>query len=378
MFKIIYSLILDAYYQYFPWSKPSKKVDVVFVVHPRDENDTLRKFPFLKYIPISIVRFLMLRFWVVTVAPIHIGERRHAGLVLSITLTAKQMLDNRNRANIMINRAVAYAKKYGAKVVGLGALTSSLTNGGTNLNVDLNEMRITTGRLFTSLNVAMLVDRGVKELGLNSKNISIAIVGAAGSIGSASAQILASWGYKNFILIDLSNKHKRINEVKSYILDNNTDATITVSDAIDSCINANVIVTATNKDGALITKELVTSGMLIVDDAQPTDVADELLLNDDLLVLSGGAVYAPHVTIPFNMGLSDKSSIHSCLAEALILSEMPSVSGSSLGELRRIEMDHIKELQKASEQLLFTSAVFQNKKRVYSEEEIAHVRSFII
>lgn len=348
---------------------------MAFIVHPRTEEDTIKKFPFLRILPISLVRLIMKHFWVVRVAPIHVGEKRNEGIVLSIPLTAKQMLDDRPRAVRFIKQAYAYAHKQGASVVGLGALTASLTHGGTLLNGSEHTPRITTGRLFTSLNVATLVHRGVTALGLDKKNIVVSVVGAAGSIGSAAAQILSFWGYNNLLLIDLSNKKERMEEIASYIKEHNRLATVTISDAISDVKGTQVIVTATSKEGALITSEHVSPGVIIVDDAQPSDVEEELLMRDDLLILSGGAVRTPHVKIPFDMGLKDSSTIYSCLAEALLLNEMKHVRGSSLGEFRKIDMDTVQELSVVAKEFSFESGVFQNNKRVYSDSDVEHIRS---
>ncbi len=373
--KSLYFLLQDIYYQLIPWSTPSHKIKVAFIVHPRTEEDTLRKFPFLRVFPISFVRAVMKRFWVVSVAPIHVGDKRHEGIVLSIPLTAKQMLEDRPRAVRYIKQAYAYAHKRGAKVVGLGALTASLTHGGTLLNGTDKTPRITTGRLFTSLNVATLVNRGVVACGLDKKNIVVSVVGAAGSIGSAAAQILSFWGYNNLLLIDLSNKKERMEEIASYIKEHNKLATVTISDELSDVRGTQVIVTATSKEGALITSEHVVPGVIIVDDAQPSDVDEELLMRDDLLILSGGAVRTEHVKIPFNMGLKDSSTIYSCLAEALLLNEMHEVRGSSLGEFRKIDMDSVEELSAVAKQFSFESGVFQNNKRVYSDSDVEHIRS---
>lgn len=373
--KSLYFLLQDIYYQLVPWSTPSRKVHVAFIVHPRTEEDTIKKFPFLRFLPLPLVRALMKRFWVVSVAPIHVGEKRNEGIVLSIPLTAKQMLDDRKRAVRYIQDAYAYAHKRGARVVGLGALTASLTHGGTLLAATDATPRITTGRLFTSLNVASLVERGVTALSRNKETIVVSIVGAAGSIGSAVAQILSYWGYTNFILIDLSNKKERMEEIHSYIKEHNKKASVTISDNLNDVKGSHVIVTATSKEGALIMSEHVAPGVIIVDDAQPSDVDEALLMRDDLLILSGGAVRTPHVKIPFDMGLKDSSTIYSCLAEALLLNEMSHVRGSSLGEFRKIDMDTVQELKEVATQFSFESGVFQNNKRVYSDSDVEHMRS---
>lgn len=375
MLKSLYYAWLDAYYQFVPWSKPARKINVAFIVHPRTEKDTIRKFPFLRLLPISLLRFTMKHFWVVSVAPIHVGGKRNEGLVLSIPLTAKQMLDDRERAVRIIKQAYKYAHKRGAKVVGLGALTASLTHGGMLLEGTKDTPRITTGRLFTALNVATLVHRGVTALNLDKTSIEVSVVGAAGSIGSATAQILSFWGYNNLLLIDLSNKKERMEEVRSYIKEHNRLASVTISDSLDDIKGTEVIVTATSKEEALITNKHVKPGIIIVDDAQPSDVDEALLLRDDLLILSGGAVKTSHVKIPFDMGLKDPSTIYSCLAEALLLNEMGSISGSSLGEFRKIDMDKVNELSVVAKEFSFESGVFQNNKRVYSDSDVERIRS---
>ena len=82
--------------------------------------------------------FLEYIFWPVTASHINgvtnkkTGEKV-TGIIISIPMTASQMLTNRTQALKQIKKAVRLAKNVGATHIGLGALTASLARGGLDL-----------------------------------------------------------------------------------------------------------------------------------------------------------------------------------------------------------------------------------------------------
>lgn len=353
--------------------KAHKTYDVAFLVHPRGVGDIVRKFPFLGVFPKGLILALMHLLPPVRVAPIRIQDKEVRGIIIAVPLTSRQMLNNRGLALNHIQRAVSLAEKFNVSAIGLGAMTASLSHGGTKLSPQ--KARITTGRLFTAMTVASMARRGVEALGYDPKNIRVGIVGAAGSIGSASAQLLARAGYTSFTLVDLSSNSSKLEEIVQTLKKIQPAVQVSCTESVDAITGHKLIITATSKDGALITDKHALPGVIVVDDAQPPDTEKSLCLEGDVLVLSGGAVEAPSVSVPFYMGMSDPNSIYSCMAEVLLLSLSPSIEGSNTGELREISFNAVLELEQSAKEAGFGEAPFQNEYRAYTEEDITHIRT---
>ena len=73
-----------------------------FIVHPRDIPDVYRKYPFLKFLPIPALEWFLRHFWPVVLSEVEgmktLDGKPVKGWIITIPLTAKQMLDDRNLA----------------------------------------------------------------------------------------------------------------------------------------------------------------------------------------------------------------------------------------------------------------------------------------
>ncbi len=197
-----------------------KKSDgYAFLVHPRDTKDVIIKYPFLKNFSDKSIKTFLKNFWPVTVSEIEglVNEEGQniKGWVISCPITADQMLHDRELAKKFIIKTAKLAEKKGAKIIGLGALTASLTRGGLDIEKEVN-CKITTGKIFTAKIVTDTLIDALDRLGVKSKDIKISVLGAAGSIGSASAQILAKKGFNNINLVDLSDKYEKTEKLNKY------------------------------------------------------------------------------------------------------------------------------------------------------------------
>jgi predicted amino acid dehydrogenase len=282
-------------------------------------------------------------------------------------------MTDRDAAREQILTTAKLAYNLGARYIGLGALTASLSRGG----LDVHEhypVEIATGRFYTVINIAELVQHSLEALDIPVATACVTIVGAAGSIGAGVAQVLAYKGIRHLTLIDLTDKRADVDSVCKHINTEQQGMTMTVLDAMQEPFVADIIVTATNKPNALIQKKHVLPGTVIVDDAQPSDVAAELLEDPDYLVLEGGVVHSHDITIPFDMGLQQPGDIFSCLAELLIIAEGSVPISSPLGRELIIDQDLMKKLQRRAVRLQFTAGDFQNQHKLYTKEEVARVR----
>lgn len=351
-----------------------------FLVHPRNLNDVYIKFPFLRFLPRSFVYFLLTKMPPVLVSRIKGLRDREGkpvgGYVISIPLTAKQMIENRTLAVKKMIEAVRFAKKRGVAIIGLGALTASLSRGGIDLANKEKEMGFTTGRAYTVKTVTDYVKNVIGEFNFNKTKVKIAIVGAAGSIGSGCAALLSEWGIDNFLLIDLERKlpdvENKIKEIHSRV--SHDRLTIKKSHHIGDVNMADIIITATNAPEVVLRGTDVQSGAIIINDAQPSDIAPDVYDRDDVLVIEGGVISTPGIRTHFNFGLAHHEEAFCCLGEVLVLAHNGLFSTFTIGNL---EKKYIEDIEKISEQLHFSITKYQNEFGYIDPERIFHVKKII-
>jgi len=373
--RAFYDLLLERFL-------PGKELTgFAFIIHPRDIRDVYTMYPFMRLLPVSVVKFFLLHiFWPVTITNIT-GARTLEdgtplkGWMISSPITPDMLVENREAARRSFIRTVRLAEKRGAKYVGLGALSASLTRGGKDLTEHTNA-HIVTGRLFTAHNVSDLVLRGAEALDIDVKNAEVSIIGAAGSIGSATAQILANKGCTKFNLVDLARKAERLTKLTEYLTEINSAISIQISEDIKSVSNSDVIIIATNRTDAFLKSEHIKHGALVVDDAKPVNVDPAVIESrPDILVLEGGAVHTESIHVNINIGLQHRTDIYSCLAEVIILTASNAKDHYNVGELMKIDFAEVERLALLAKQLGFSTGEFQNYKLQYTDEHITTARS---
>ena len=375
--KLFGGMINDGLTLLFPKKNNQEVYRYGFLVHPRDHKDIYRKYAFLRVLP----RWAMLLFekymWSVTVSKITGLKDKEGvsvmGYVISIPMTAETMLEHRELALQKIRQAVKLARGKGVKVVGLGALTSSLTKGGKDL-VDIKGVSITTGHTYTGYNVTAYLFDFAQKYHIDLEKITVAIVGAAGSIGSLSAQIIARSGLvRRIILIDIDRKMDSVDKLSTEIKKMHSSIQITATTDMLQLQDAHVIITATNAKGALVMDKMVKKGTVIIDDAQPSDVSDEVFERKDVLVLEAGAVHTPGITTNFNLGLHDRYDNFCCMAELLIYAHKKTQVHGTVG---RADVSDINEMQKIGKYLGFSLPQYQNMYTLHDDatiEEVARI-----
>lgn len=375
------NLAIDALHDLFALILPQKKNNIykfAFIVHPRSYNDIERKFPVFRYVPNAITGIFTRNFWPVTLSKVtgltsqKSGREIH-GYIISILPTAHQLVENRTLALRRITQACILARKKGAKLIGLGGLTSSLSRGGLDL-VNKIDINITTGHAYTGYNVAQNVFALVEYMNLEKTHINIGIVGAAGSIGSTCARILARAGYINFYLIDLERKKQHLDPLSKDVLSLNSKVRIITSHQIGDIKQCDIVIAATNAPEALIRSEDLKYGAIVIDDAQPSDVHPDVFLREDVLVIEAGVTHTPNINNNFNFGLKDRQDNFCCLAEVLIL------AANEWGEhyvVNRPTIDLVDHIANMGKKLNFSIGKFQNFRETISNKKLSFVKECI-
>lgn len=288
-------------------------------------------------------------------------------------MTAEYMLRDREHALAQIRRATILARNKGAKIIGLGALTASLSAGGRSLT-DIKGILITTGHTYTGYTVTNTLLQTYADMNVRPENAIVAIVGAAGSIGSTSAKLLAQKGVPRLILIDLERKLDAVHAVAAEVKKKNPAISISVTDSIAAAKEATGVITATNAPDALVRTEHIADGTVIVDDAQPSDISEELFTRERVLVLEAGAVRTPGISTNFNMGLVHREDNFCCLAEVLILASHEWKT-STVGA---VSIDTVVEIARMGDALNFSLAPRQNEHGLITPEQFDAVTAALV
>lgn len=317
MAKFLIGLFSDFFRLYF--SAKNCHNGFAFIVHPRDYNDMVSNLPFLRFFPKNFVFNTFSLLWPFTVSEITglkslADGRELKGWVIGVPMFAHQMLERREIARKRIERAIRLARNKGARVVGLGGLTGSIVDGGAGLSKK-NGIIITAGRAYTSFTIKGYLEDVIRKMGLKKKNLTVAVVGAAGGVGRAVSKLITFESFKKVILIDLERKLKDLME--NELLDkSNIDITHQISRARE----ADIIITATNAPEAVLESDDIKPGAIIIDDAQPSDISPEVInTREDIIVIEAGVIVTDGVHVGTKFRLANRHETYCCLGEVMAI-----------------------------------------------------------
>jgi fatty aldehyde-generating acyl-ACP reductase len=378
-FRLIYKAFEDLYLGLITNKKKEEEdYSFGFLIHPRTVEDTYRQYPFFRFIPERLILFITKIYWPLTISRItglksQKTGREIKGYIFAIPLTAHQIFENRDLALKKIFWACRLAKNRGVNLIGLGGLISSVTRGGLDVIENKLDIDITTGHAYTAHNVTSYLFEFCERFDLD-KNVPISIVGATGSVGSTSAKILAKAGFDNLFLIDIERKNPFFDSLVGELKAINPNIKIETNHKISEIKKTTFIIAATNAPEALIKSDDLSSGSIIIDDAQPSDVHEEVFDREDVLVLGAGAVYTPGISSGYNFELKGEHDNYCCLAEVLILSSMEH-DGHFV--VHRADFDSIDRIKEMAKGMGFKTAIPQNFKEIISESKIIKVGEII-
>lgn len=373
--KFIINLVFDFIKTHSPVGKQGN--GFAFVVHPRGYNDIISNIPFLKIFPRKLVIKIFPYIWPFTVSKIKglkslVDDKDIKGWVIGIPMLAHQIMENRKLAQKKISEAIKLAQNKGARVVGLGALTGSVTEGGAGLSKK-GEIIITAGRAYTAYIIKSYIEDAIKRFGVKKDKIVIAIVGAAGGVGSAVTRLLIEEPFKKFILIDVERKLEKVASVLKELKTKKTE--IEISHQISIVKKADIIITATNAPEAVIESDDVKPGTIIIDDAQPSDLSEELIkTRNDVIIIEAGVITAPGVRVGTNFRLANKNEIYSCLGEVMSLAASDWNTEYSAGN---ITLEVVYNIANVANKIGLKLAPYQAFGKLVSEVRTEEVRKII-
>jgi len=228
-------------------------------------------------------------------------------------------------AHRAVAAAVDLAVERGAQVVGLGALTAPATAGGTALLKRLPAgITLTNGNALTAAVVRRNVQEAITKLG-RERRPRVALLGATGSVGIALSRLLADEGLE---LTLIGASMGRIERTLGDLL----AAGHTGAAGLDALADADVGVILTNASDARVAPDTVAPGTILIDVAQPPNVADEDLpafAAAGVEVAPGGVVRIPGYSCRQDFGLPSPQDTFACLAETYVLAREGLREGST-------------------------------------------------
>lgn len=321
MLKAIIQALEDFFIQYVSIRK-KHDIDFAFILHARHASDAFVKFPFLKMLPQSWVHTFLAFLWPIRLSEIT-GVRtlnKHKplrGMIIAVPMTAAHMIQHKRRAKKRISHAVSFAEKLGARVIGLGAYTSSLTDNGSDVQKHATAA-ITNGNTLTAIVSAENIANIANETGKELQHLYIAILGATGSVGKILSRLLLKYGAQEILFV--SRTIENLEKLRFHLAAQFPDRMIRISTDINALASADLIITATNSPHALVRSEHLKKGAMVYDISQPKNVlSDVIAARRDCRFYEGGMVISPP-SIDYHFDFSLKQGrVFACLAETVTL-----------------------------------------------------------
>lgn len=347
--------------------------DFAFIIHPIELDDVYRKLKFMKNWPDPLVERVLKvlpPFKVSEITGVRSAHAETSGYFVSCPLTSRQMVSLPEKQVInKIIKAGKVAEKLGARIVGLGAMTSVVGDAGITVAKNLN-IAVTTGNSYTVATALEGTKKAAAMMGIDLTQAEVLIVGATGSIGSVCARILAR-DVKYLTL--LARDKKKLDHLASRILKETGLAAKVSNDVRRSVQRADIIIAVTGSAEAVIDVEDLKPGCVVCDVARPRDVSRRAAqLRDDVLIIEGGVVEVPGpVDFGFNFGFPPGTS-YACMAETMLLALEGRFESFSLG--RDMTVSQIDEITRIAAKHGFKLGGFRSFERALTEEEIEKVK----
>lgn len=314
-----------------------------FTVHPRARlrEDLARAWRPLGLVPEGVYDTALRRLPVppVTMAAVEIGGER-AGHVVLVPFGARHLLSDVTEGRRRVGRAVDRAAALGADVVGLGALTATVTAGGVTLR-DRSDIAVTNGNAFTAAIVEDQIRMLLPHVAAPHRP-HIAIVGASGSVGTAVTRLLARDAAGARLTL-VARTAPRVSALAASVAG---DVEVAVAHTIDAVADADLVVMLTASADALLGPEHLAPGAIVLDATQPRNTAPALAAaRPDVLLIDGGIVSIPSLRlVGGDIGLPNGRS-YACFAETAILALTGQDAASGHFSLGNPTLDQVDEIR---------------------------------
>lgn len=350
-----------------------------FIIHPLNpKRDVSRKYPALGKLPAWLIEFLSIFYPPVFVSNIEGIQSTENGRFLkgwfvACPLTPNMML--RLPTSLVYRKIIQtgkLAEKLGARILGLGAFTSVVGDGGITVAKHLN-IPVTTGDSYTVAQAARAVKEAAVLLERPLANSTVAIVGATGAIGAICAQLLAP---ESGSMVLIGRRTEKLQEVATAVRQQGcTQVTVTAN--MDALAKAHFIITVTSAVDTIIEPRHLRCGAVVCDVSRPRDVSKQVAeQRPDVLVIEGGMVEVPGpVNFNFDFGFPPKMA-YACMAETMALALDGNYASFTLG--KDIKLSQVQTIDTIAKRHGFKLGGFRSFERAVTSQQIAFVKAATI
>jgi predicted amino acid dehydrogenase len=340
-----------------------------FVIHPLAVKDVARKYPIAKYLPDGLVEMALLAMGP-KIASHVTGVRgltgaETEGWLIGCPLTPKQMIETLPLEAVYsrILKCCELAHSLGADLIGLGAFTSVVGDGGVTIS-ERSPIPVTTGNSYTVATAIQGTLRACELLEVVPEAATLAVIGATGSIGKTCAQVLGH-RFAETILIGRDLERTRLAAADLRNAHAATD--------IKEIRRADAIITVTSSDAAIVLPEHLKPGAIVCDVARPRDVSVRVAKErPDVLVIEGGVVSVPgDPNFNFDFGFPPKTA-YACMSETMMLALEGRAESYTLG--KDVSPDQVTETLQWAEKHGFGLAGFRSFERAVDDAAIDRAR----
>ncbi len=353
-----------------------EKGKFAFCIHPITYEDISRKYTLLGKLPKGLLdRIIRI------MPPSKVSEINGAnsiygscdGWFIGLPLVTQQIVSLPEEFVVKkIIQAGKLAESLGAKILGLGAFTSIVGDGGITVSENLN-IAVTTGNSYTIATAIEAVEEACRVLDRDIKDCNAVVIGATGSIGKVCAQIMAP-KVKSLSLV-APNKNKLENAAEEILKITNKNVNIQ-TDIKYALKDADIVITVSSAIESIIKPDYLKSGAIVCDVARPRDVSVEVFeKRKDVLVIEGGVVEVPgDINFNFNFGFPPRLS-YACMAETMILAMEGKYENYSIG--KNLSLEKVEEIKGLAKKHGFKLAGFRSFERVLKDEYLETIKENI-
>lgn len=341
-----------------------------FIIHPLTARDIARKYKFARFMPDNWIEAFARRKDPVLLSKITgIVSKTGAeteGWFIGLPLTPNQMVKTLPIDEVYnkIAKCGDLAAELGADIIGLGAFTSVVGDGGISVAQRTKIKAVTTGNSYT---VATAIEGTIKAcqvLEVDLPNATLAVVGGTGSIGRTCAKVLGrSFGKTIVIGRDRERTEAAAKEVEHGV----------ASTEVSDIRGADAIIAVSSAGKELIMPEHLKPGAVVCDVARPRDVSARVSKErPDVLVIEGGVVRVPgDVEFNFRFGFPEKTA-YACMSETMMLALEGRAENFTLG--KDVTVEQVDEISALAKKHGFEVTDFRAFERAVDAESIERVK----
>jgi fatty aldehyde-generating acyl-ACP reductase len=352
-----------------------------FIIHPIKAKDVAKKYPVAKHLPDRLIEWYIKGRDPVVAAQVtgirSIAGEEAEGWFIGCPFTPRQFLElPLDFVYDKLEKCGRMAEELDAGIIGLGAFTSVVGDGGVTLSKRL-KIAVTTGNSYT---VATAVEGAVKAAGLMGISLpcaNVAVIGATGSIGATCAEILA----RDAREVGLIGRSTEKLAALADRLRSAAQAEIrTYTDVAEGLKDADIVITVSSAAEAIVQPHHIKRGAVVCDVARPRDVSVAVQKErDDVLVIEGGVVRVPGqmrcasmmTDAPFSFGFP-QGTAYACMSETIALALEGRYESFTLG--KEVSVQQVDNISALCRKHGFQLDGFRSFERAVTDEEIDRIR----